>query len=193
MIEYTEEVAGILAVQLYDAPACRAIVEQANNVDAWMEAKVSEHGQDGDFNSASRPEARLARVLSPAEHSAVRLDFDEKMERIIKPLVRQIWRVDLRQHSETHFVRYGPGHYYTPHSDTGLNRTDRYFTAICYLNEDFTGGHTSFPQLNHSVTPRCGKAIIFPATYLHCAEPVHSGEKYILVSWLTAPPPTQWI
>jgi hypothetical protein len=79
MIEYTEEVAGILAVQLYDAPACRAIVEQANNVDAWMEAKVSEHGQDGDFNSASRPEARLARVLSPAEHSAVRLDFDEKM------------------------------------------------------------------------------------------------------------------
>lgn len=193
MIEYTEEVAGILGIQLYDAGECREMVEHANETDAWTQAQVSQRAQGDDFNPADRPETRLAQVLAPTENSALRRHFDAKMERIIKPLVRQVWQVDLRQHSETHFVRYAAGHYYNPHSDTGLNRLDRYFTTICYLNEGFAGGHTSFPQLGYSVTPRVGRAIIFPATYLHYAEPILSGEKYILVSWLTGPPPMRWI
>lgn len=192
MVEYTEEIKGILAVELYDARACRSLIEHAKDTDAWTEAKVSEHAS-GSFNSATRPEARLASVLAPARESEIRRDFDEKMESIIKPLVKEVWGVSLKQHAETHFVRYAPGNYYTPHSDTGLHRHDRYFTVICYLNDDFEGGQTSFPQLNYAVTPRCGKAVIFPATYLHCAEPVTSGEKYILVSWLTGTPPTRWI
>jgi prolyl 4-hydroxylase len=192
MIEYTEEIKGILAVELYQPSACRAIIERAKEVDAWAEAKVSERAGSL-FNPATRPDARRASVLAPARESDVRREFDEKMEAIIKPLVKEIWKAELKQHSETHFVRYAPGHYYTPHSDTGLNRTDRYFTVICYLNDDFEGGQTSFPQLNYSVTPRAGKAVIFPATYLHCAEPVVRGEKFILVSWLTGTPPVRWI
>jgi predicted 2-oxoglutarate/Fe(II)-dependent dioxygenase YbiX len=192
MIQYLEEIQGILAVELYQPGACRSIVEHAKDVDAWTEAKVSQRVKD-EFNSATRPEARRASVLAPSRESEIRREFDLKMESIIKPLVKEVWGVDLRQHSETHFVRYCPGNYYTAHSDTGLHRSDRYFTVICYLNDDFEGGQTSFPQLNHRITPRCGKAVIFPATYLHCAEPVTSGEKYILVSWLTGPPPTRWI
>jgi Rps23 Pro-64 3,4-dihydroxylase Tpa1-like proline 4-hydroxylase len=192
MIEYTEEIQGILAVELYQPGACRSIVEHAKDVDAWMEAKVSEHIK-GEFNPASRPEARRASVLAPSRESDIRRKFDERMESIVKPLVKEVWGVDFRQHAETHFVRYSSGNYYTPHSDTGLHRSDRYFTVICYLNDDFEGGQTSFPQLNYRVTPRSGKAVIFPATYLHCAEPVISGEKYILVCWLMGPPPTRWI
>lgn len=144
------------------------------DLNAWAGAEVSDPAGGG-FGPVSRPEARSARVLAPPEQSAFRRDFDEKMEAIIKPLVRHVWRVDLKEHSETHLVRYAPGDYYVPHSDTGLHRGDRYFTAICYLNDDFTGGRTSFQQLNYSVTPRCGKAVVFPSTYLHCAEPVLSG------------------
>ncbi|HEV7377822.1 MAG TPA: 2OG-Fe(II) oxygenase [Pyrinomonadaceae bacterium] len=192
MIQYTEEIQGILAVELYQASACRSIVEQAKDVDAWAEAEVIEH-VEGEFNPATRPEARRASVLAPSVESEIRREFDLKMVSIVKPLVKEVWGVDLRQHSETHFVRYCPGNYYTPHSDTGLHRNDRYFTVVCYLNDDFEGGQTSFPQLYYRITPRCGKAVIFPATYLHCAEPVTSGEKYILVSWLTGPTPTRWI
>jgi prolyl 4-hydroxylase len=192
MIQYTEEIPGILAVELYQSSACRSIVEHAREVDAWTEAKVTERVKD-EFNSATRPEARRASVLAPSKESEIRRGFDLKMESIVKPLVKETWGVDLRQHAETHFVRYSPGNYYTPHSDTGLNRSDRYFTVICYLNDDFEGGQTSFPQLDYRITPRSGKAVIFPATYLHCAEPVISGEKYILVSWLVGPAPTKWI
>ena len=192
MLEYTEEIRGICALQLYDAQACRALIAEAKQNNAWTEAKVSARTAHG-FNPATRTEARRASVLAPATESEIKRSFDERMERIVKPLVNRVWRTSLKQHAETHFVRYAPGHYYTPHSDTGLHRHDRYFTVLCYLNEDFEGGATSFPQLNYRVTPRSGKVVIFPSTYLHCAEPVASGEKYVLVSWLTGPPPVQWI
>jgi predicted 2-oxoglutarate/Fe(II)-dependent dioxygenase YbiX len=192
MIEYTEEIRGIFAVELYQPGVCRSIVEQAKEVEAWKEAKVSEDTK-GVFSPATRPEARRASVAAMARHSEISREFDEKMESLIKPLVKEAWGVHIRQHAETHFVRYCPGNYYTPHTDTGLHRSDRYFTVICYLNDDFEGGETSFPQLNYRVKPRSGKAVICPATYLHCAEPVTSGEKYILVSWLIGPPPTRWI
>lgn len=192
MVEYTEEITGIFALQLYDAQACRSLIEKTRQAGAWTDAKVSARVAGG-FNPATHAEARSASVLAPAADSEIRRVFDEKMESIIKPLVNRVWRAQLKQHAETHFVRYASGNYYTPHSDTGVHRQDRYFTVVCYLNEDFEGGQTSFPKLNYMVAPRTGKAVIFPSTYLHCAEPVTSGEKYILVSWLTGPPPVQWI
>jgi predicted 2-oxoglutarate/Fe(II)-dependent dioxygenase YbiX len=192
MIGYTEEIKGILSLPLYDAQTCRAIIGEAKRAGSWTDAKVSERVAGG-FNPAIRPEARSASVLALAAESEIRRTFDEKMEQIVKPLVNRVWHADLRQHSGTHFVRYVSGNYYMPHSDTGLNRNDRYFTVVCYLNEDFEGGETSFPQLNYRVAPRPGKTVIFPSTYMHCAEPIASGEKYILVSWLTGPAPIQWI
>ena len=187
MIKYREEVAGVFAVQLYDECACRSIMNELQRSARWAEARVSARSPDG-FNPATRVDARRASVLALPAKSEIRREFDEKMDCVIKPLVREVWRVCLKQHSETHFVRYMQGNYYTPHSDTGVNRTDRYFTILCYLNDDFEGGETGFPKLNHRVKPCCGKAVVFPATYLHSAEPILSGEKYILVSWLTGPP-----
>jgi predicted 2-oxoglutarate/Fe(II)-dependent dioxygenase YbiX len=192
MVEYTEEIRGVPALQLYDAEECRFIIDEIKRSAAWIDAKVSERIRGG-FNAATRVEARRASVLAPAAASAVKLAFDEKMESIVKPLVNRVWRTSLKQHAETHFVRYLPGNYYTPHSDTGVHRQDRYFTVVCYLNEDFAGGGTSFPKLNYTVRPRSGKAVIFPASYMHSAEPVTRGEKFILVSWLLGQPPVRWL
>ena len=192
MVEYTEEIRGILALQLYDTEECRLIIEEIKQSVAWIEAKVSER-KEGGFNPATRVEARRASVLAPAAESEIKFAFDEKMKTIVKPLVNRVWRASLTEHAETHFVRYAPGNYYTPHSDTGVHRQDRYFTVVCYLNEDFEGGGTTFPKLNYAVMPRAGKAVIFPSTYLHSAEPVTRGEKYILVSWLLGRPPVRWL
>jgi predicted 2-oxoglutarate/Fe(II)-dependent dioxygenase YbiX len=175
MVEYKEEIRGILALQLYDAEECRFIIEEIKESAAWIEAKVSER-RPGGFNPATRAEARRASVLAPAAESKIKLAFDEKMESIVRPIVNRFWRTSLKQHAETHFVRYVPGNYYTPHSDTGEHRHDRYFTVVCYLNEDFAGGGTSFPKLNYTVRPHSGKAVIFPSTYLHTAEPITRGE-----------------
>jgi hypothetical protein len=36
-------------------------------------------------------------------------------------------------------------------------------------------------------------AVVFPATYVHRAERLISGEKYIIVSWLNGREPIKWI
>jgi predicted 2-oxoglutarate/Fe(II)-dependent dioxygenase YbiX len=66
---------------------------------------------------------------------------------------------------------------------------NRYYSLVCYLNDDFEGGSTRFPALDYAVKPQCGKAILFPSRYLHGGEPVISGQKYILISWITGPIP----
>jgi len=90
-------------------------------------------------------------------------------------------------------VRYEPGNYYAAHTDTGMNLLDRYFTVLCYLNDDFEGGQTSFPTLLYSAAPRRGKAVVFPSTYVHRADPVTRGEKYVIVSWMMGAPPSRWL
>lgn len=190
---YTEEVAGIFSLQLYEPRDCEAVIVRARDVGAWARAAVSVFGDDGQFATAHRPETRRASAFTPADDSVIMRDFSEKLGRLVRPAVKELWRVDLTRHSGTHVVRYEPGNYYAAHTDTGMNLLDRYFTVLCYLNDDFEGGQTSFPTLLYSAAPRRGKAVVFPSTYVHRADPVTRGEKYVIVSWMMGAPPSRWL
>ncbi|HEY0099683.1 MAG TPA: 2OG-Fe(II) oxygenase [Pyrinomonadaceae bacterium] len=191
-LEYTEEVAGIISTQLYSPRYCRGLVEYARAADGWTAASIFERGR-GAGDAAARPAYRSARALAFDSRSPVGREFDEQMARIVRPLVNRVWQANLETHKATHIVRYAPGDFYVAHTDTIPGDDYRYFTVLCYLNEEFEGGQTTFPALNYSFKPRTGAAIIFPATYLHCAEPVTAGEKYAVVTWLCGAPPVRWI
>ena len=107
--------------------------------------------------------------------------------------LKGLWKLDLRTHSGTHLLKYEAADHYRPHKDTGLGFDGRYFSVVCYLNDDFTGGRTLFPTLNYAATPAAGRAIIFPSNYLHGSEPVISGQKFVMVSWIEGPVPIQWL
>jgi len=51
---------------------------------------------------------------------------------------------------------------------------------IVYLNDDFEGGDTVFPDDDRTVRPEIGKAILFSPQLRHGADAVISGTKYIL-------------
>lgn len=193
MIPYTEESDHIFAVQLYDAEACCRIIEQVKHLDTWKSAQVREPAAEGGFDSYTKPEIRSTSILSRDDGAHVYRDFDERMQTVVKPFVKQIWNVDFVEHGGTQILRYGTGGHYVAHSDAGEDLQNRYFSIVCYLNDDFDGGQTSFPYLDYAAVPRSGKAIIFPSKYLHRAEPVRGGEKYVLVSWLLGPSPIRWI
>jgi hypothetical protein len=186
-----EEARGIISLRLCDARACRRIVECSKAARGWEPAHVE--GSEEEGGSVVRREYRSAESFFPSERWAPKREFDRKIKGVVRPLVRRAWLADLKAVRDTHVVRYSPGGFYVPHIDTVPGEEYRYFTVLCYLNEDFEGGWTSFPLLNFSVRPRTGKAILFPSTYLHCAEPVGSGEKYVIVTWLTGPPPIRWL
>ena len=193
MIHCAEEARGVFAFSLYEARACAAIVERVKSVDAWMAAEVRENTADGRFDSSVKADIRAASMLAPERARDIFQDFDEQVNRVVKPLVKQIWRVDLPKHFGTQIIRYAPGGHYVAHQDAGMDMENRYFTLLCYLNDDFEGGTTWFPSLGYSATPQTGKAILFPAKYFHCAEPVLKGEKYVWITWILGPVPIKWI
>jgi len=187
-----EEIRGIFSLQLFDAATCKRIVKSVNDQNSWSRATIGEQSEES-YRSAVRSEYRSAFAYTPPLGSGLRKEFDRQIRTVIRPLVREVWGRDFKRHEGMHLVRYLPGGFYVSHVDAALDLTDRYFTVVCYLNDSFSGGQTSFPTLGFAFTPQIGKALIFPATYVHRSEPVLKGRKYVLVSWLTAPDPIRWI
>eukprot|EP00118_Oscarella_pearsei_P008860 m.47806 g.47806 ORF g.47806 m.47806 type:complete len:401 (+) comp33827_c0_seq1:12-1214(+) len=83
---------------------------------------------------------------------------------------------------------------YKLHTDCtiGPEKRDRYATILVYLRDVEQGGETVFPELNISVKPVKGRALVWNSmdshgncdpTTIHLAEPVVSGHKVILQRW----------
>jgi predicted 2-oxoglutarate/Fe(II)-dependent dioxygenase YbiX len=193
MIPYREESPGVVSVCLYNRAECREIVERVKHSTDWTAARVREARDRINYESLTHPEVRSARILGSGEVEELYRQFDGRMNSMLKPLIKEIWKIDLANHSGTQFLRYGPADHYVPHQDTGPGFEHRYFSVVCYLNDDFAGGQTAFPGLHYVATPETGKAILFPSNYLHGSEPIVSGEKFVVVSWVKGPTSIKWI
>lgn len=95
-----------------------------------------------------------------------------------------------------HILRYRPGQQYRPHFDAVNGAANqRILTAILYLNDDFGGGETDFPQVGARVRPEKGALLLFSNCLvggqpdrmaLHAGLPVTRGEKWIATRWIRA-------
>ena len=193
MSSHKEESHGVVSLRLYEPSECGSIVDGIKKLDGWNAALIREAEEGGNYNIVARSDVRSASTLNSPEVERLYDEFERKLDLLVKPLIRQLWKLDLRTHSGTHLLKYEAADHYQPHQDTGLGFDGRYFSIVCYLNDAFTGGRTLFPTLNYAVTPEAGKAIIFPSNYLHGSEPVINGRKFVLVSWIDGPEPVKWI
>ena len=96
-------------------------------------------------------------------------------------------------------LRYEKGQEFKAHTDgfdgpvsaCGFQNSGRLVTVFTYLNDVKQGGHTSFPELNFSIAPKKGCAVVhFPATESleEDIRTVHQGmravdEKWLLATW----------
>jgi len=96
-------------------------------------------------------------------------------------------------------VRYEEGQQFFPHWDSN-NKLNRRHTLLVYLNDDFIGGETYFPELMLKITPARGKALHFlnedmdgnVIQYaLHAGLPVKKGIKYACNIWIKNRPVTK--
>jgi hypothetical protein len=79
--------------------------------------------------------------------------------------------------------RYGPGERHGAHWDTVVELgggVRSLVTLVFYLNDGFEGGETSYPELERTIAPRAGRALLFQHRILHEATAVRSGEKLVL-------------
>lgn len=81
------------------------------------------------------------------------------------------------------YESYDKYEFHTDHGP-GLNRT---VSCLIYLNPvDYEGGGTTFKHFNHTINPDKPSLVLFPSNYpyLHAADPVSKGKKYIIVTWM---------
>ncbi len=91
-------------------------------------------------------------------------------------------------------LRYQPGDEYRDHLDTlpGVEN-QRHTTVLTYLNDDYDGGATVFPESGLSVKGKRGDVLVFrnldsagrpdPATR-HAGTPVTRGTKWLSSCWI---------
>jgi 2OG-Fe(II) oxygenase superfamily len=191
-IDYEEHGSGVLSCTFLQSKTCQQIIAEARPL-TWTVAQIQEEAPDGGERIYTHSKTRAARMLDGPKAAEICDRFNRRARRIVKPLIEQVWKLDLKRQSGTQLIRYAKGGHYLPHVDAGGELAERYFSIVIYLNDDFEGGHTSFPSLGFSVKPQAGRAIVFPSRYLHCAEPVTRGEKFVVVSWMCGPVPIAWI
>lgn len=89
-------------------------------------------------------------------------------------------------------VRWYPGMEQPPHADdmTNVEHANEFFHhrkfgAIIYLNDNYSGGETYYPQHNASIKPEAGKLAVHPGdpNHLHGVTKVEDGMRYTIASF----------
>jgi prolyl 4-hydroxylase len=81
--------------------------------------------------------------------------------------------------------RYEAGQRFALHYDGAFERSVSEvsrLTFLVYLNDDYAGGTTDFPDHQRRIEPRAGRALFFQHRILHEGCPVTAGVKYVLRS-----------
>jgi len=84
----------------------------------------------------------------------------------------------LEPHADNFWINEPQKPHYSPHRD---------YSSVLYLNDDFEGGETYFPDYNYCITPKTGKLIIFKsgAEHIHGVKEITSGKRYTMATWYT--------
>jgi prolyl 4-hydroxylase len=168
---------------LFSAEECRYVRLIA---DPWMEPAMI-YGTDGNaIRDPHRDSDNM--VVSPLAEDLV-----------IQAINRCIAAASGTQYAwgePLHVLRYRPGQQYRPHHDAhGLGPPEkrRMATALLYLNADYEGGETHFPEIGITVRGAVGDLLIFhnltadkmpDPRMTHAGLPIARGEKWLATRWI---------
>jgi predicted 2-oxoglutarate/Fe(II)-dependent dioxygenase YbiX len=129
-------------------------------------------------------------------HSKRRGFVNRVLAHLILNHVEPFFKAEMEYWNAPVLLKYTSGGFYLPHvdgeqwksNDTWIRIYDRDYSIVVFLNEDYEGGNFVLPDHHVIVTPQKGRLVAFPSShfYRHGAEKTISGERFQLVSWLTA-------
>lgn len=138
-------------------------------------------------------------VLNPirtSDAAVVGPTREDLVLRAINLRIAAVSATDVAQGEALTVLRYARGHEFRLHSDAIAGaRNQRIATMLLYLNDDFTGGETVFPDLGLKVQPKRGDALLFRNVHpdgrmdhrmRHAGMPVQSGTKWLATRWIRA-------
>ena len=104
----------------------------------------------------------------------------------------QAWQFDITRANQVEYLKYDANGHYLPHVDTFLVKGQdecRKITVLAFLNDDFEGGRLFLQTGHEKLYPpqSAGTVIVFPSFVLHGVEPVTSGFRRTIVTWMVGP------
>jgi predicted 2-oxoglutarate/Fe(II)-dependent dioxygenase YbiX len=100
------------------------------------------------------------------------------------------YNIDVYSDEGLNLLKYESYDKYNYHTDHGPGLS-RAISGLIYLNPgEYEGGGTTFKHFNYTIDPESPALVLFPSNYpyLHAADPVTSGVKYIIVTWMSDQP-----
>lgn len=102
------------------------------------------------------------------------------------------WKFDVTHANQTDYLKYDKDGHYSAHIDTffsDLTQPCRKLTILAFLNDDFEGGKLFIQIGSEKIYPpqEVGTVLVFPSFLLHGVEPVTSGVRRSIVTWLVGP------
>jgi hypothetical protein len=167
------------------AGECAAIVDRYED-GPWLDATVN--SAEGRIVATSIRDNTLALVRD----EALATDFAKRLSAHVPATMcvehpkhgRVAWAFE-GLYAPLRIYRYAAGQHFGIHHDQSYVRDDAcrsLLTFMVYLNDDFEGGATSFPEPELNITPRTGNALLFQHAILHAGERVVRGTKQVLRS-----------
>lgn len=132
-----------------------------------------------------------------ADGSAIHWLIEDPATHAINRRLAALTRSDVTQGEPLQMLRYRPGQEYRPHYDFLDEPNRRVMTALIYLNDDYEGGETAFPNIGLNVKGRTGDVLTFTSLgpdgkleplSRHAGLPVVRGTKYLASRWIREAP-----
>lgn len=168
---------------VFSAAECQALINGTENSVGFEEAQVGIRDQ-GVVDKSIRDVHKLNIPLtSPV--SAMMAGLGHLAN-------KQAWKFEVNAQNQTDFLRYTSQGHYRTHMDTFLlpsAQECRKLTVLMFLNEDFEGGRLYLQLGDNRIYPpqSAGSLLVFPSFILHGVEPVTSGVRRSVVTWLSGP------
>lgn len=123
-----------------------------------------------------------------------------ELGRLLYDIRNRIKKIILEQYGESEIypdllqiVRWFPGMEQPPHADdmTDSEGTEwfhhRHYGSIIYLNDDYSGGETYYPQHNQSIKPIAGMLALHPGdtNHYHGVSKIENSIRYTIASFWT--------
>lgn len=163
---------------------CQYVINSAIDADLWVNSENKSdfwHRRVTNYIHLLRVDILACEILLDANNKTKNFIMNEyNLDKEIYPDNLQV-------------IRWFDGMSQNPHSDTMVGTPDeeyhihRAFGSVIYLNTDYSGGRTYYPNYGTEVVPESGKLAVHPADtdHLHGVTAISGNVRYTISSFWT--------
>jgi prolyl 4-hydroxylase len=175
---------------------CQALIDLGYKYEYKRSEDVGERKFDGTFDSIKN-ERRTSENAWCSDHAGCR---GEEVAQRIHNRMSKVMGIPAVNSEDLQLLRYEKGQFYRTHHDFIPHQVTRQcgpriLTFFLYLSDVEAGGGTNFPNLDITVMPKRGRALLWPSVFnssplkkdgrfMHQALDVEEGVKYAANGWI---------